>query len=196
MIALDTRTHRKEMPVDRGEWRRAQLVTLYKTGRTGIGHFLRRRGVRPDHVDETVHDVFRVAWEKLSTWDENQRPLRAWVFGIARNVARDHRKLKRVRCELPTDPAQLPQLSNTAASMCLLRARILRAVAQLSPALRAAFEGLFLLGMTAPELAARDAVPVNTIYSRIRHVRLALRASPDLRQAAAEAYPTWGAQPG
>ncbi|MBK6515836.1 MAG: hypothetical protein IPG04_17515 [Polyangiaceae bacterium] len=66
---------------------------------------LRRLGALPADVEDLGHDVFMVVHRELARFDP-ARPIRPWLFGIAFRVASDHRRLARVRREVPT--AQVP----------------------------------------------------------------------------------------
>ncbi len=142
------------------------------------GHFefvwrsLRRLGVPATAVDDAVQDVFVVVHRRLADFD-GASP-RAWLFRIAFNVVREHRRLyqRKGRHEpLPESIADATPDPHEA----LARAEALRLVEHLLDALDEDRRAVFILAeyeeMTAPEMAAALGVNVNTISSRLRAAR-------------------------
>ena len=58
--------------------------------RTLFRYLVRRIG--PDEADSLLGEVFRIAFEKRSTYDLDRENARPWLYGIATNlVAKHHR---------------------------------------------------------------------------------------------------------
>lgn len=134
---------------------------------------LRRLGVAPDHLADAVQDVFVVVHRKLPSRD-GDLPWKTWLFRIAMNVAREHRRAHRRQ----GDPAALPDDLRTATPdphACAEQSEAVRALDRVLDALdedhRAVFILMELEQCTAPEVAAALAIPVNTVYSRLRAAR-------------------------
>lgn len=133
---------------------------------------LRRLGVPEASVDDALQDVFVVVHRRFADFD-GASP-RAWLFRIAINVVREHRRTyqRKGRHEpLPesvADGAPGPHEE-------LARAEALRLVDRLLDALDDDRRAVFVLaeyeGMTAPEMAAALGVNVNTVSSRLRAAR-------------------------
>lgn len=144
-----------------------------------VHHTLLRLGVRGADVEDVTHDVFVAVHESLPRFDP-RRPLRPWLFGVAFRVASDHRRLARHRREIGDDDpdavdAAPPADEQLAAAE--IRALVLRALDTLDLDRRAALVMHDLDGCSAPEIAEALAVPLNTVYSRIRLARADFKAA-------------------
>lgn len=134
---------------------------------------LRRLGVAPDHLADAVQDVFVVVHRRLPAQNADL-PWKTWLFRIAMNVAREHRRAHRRvggAEALPDDlRAPTPDPHDCAEQSEAVRAldRVLEA---LDDDHRAVFILVELEQCTAPEVAAALAIPVNTVYSRLRNAR-------------------------
>jgi RNA polymerase sigma-70 factor (ECF subfamily) len=133
---------------------------------------LRRLGVPEAGVDDALQDVFVVVHRRLADFD-GASP-RAWLFRIAFNVVREHRRTyqrKGRHEELPESIADAAPGPHEA----LARAEALRLVEHLLDALDEDRRAVFILAeyeeMTAPEMAAALGVNVNTVSSRLRAAR-------------------------
>lgn len=136
----------------------------------------RRLGVPDRTVDDAVQDVFIVVHRRLCDF-EGRSSLKSWIFGIARRVARDHRRRisRKERGEaLPetlADSRQASPLESAQKSQALLLLH------QLLDTLDDEKREVFLLAeleqMTVPEIASSIDVNVNTVYSRLRAARKA-----------------------
>jgi RNA polymerase sigma-70 factor (ECF subfamily) len=139
---------------------------------------LRRLGALPADVEDLGHDVFMVVHRELARFDP-ARPIRPWLFGIAFRVASDHRRLARVRLEVPTaqvpDAAALAESAEAHLERADDRALVLAALAALDLERRAVIVMHDLDGFSAPQVAAELGIPLNTAYSRLRLAREDLR---------------------
>lgn len=130
-------------------------------------------GVRDAELDDALQDVFVVAHRRLPTF-RGESSLSTWVTGIAVRVAHDYRRRYQRKPSEPLEETEVeaPHSSPDASAM---RSEGLRAVqaflAQLSPTLLEVFVLAELEQQTAPEIAQSLAVPVNTVYSRLRLAR-------------------------
>jgi len=136
-------------------------------------------GVPSGAVDDVVQDVFLTAYRRLEQLRFEVSP-RAWLFGVTRRVAFRHRRgaARRVRrhealAELARPAPQAPQQRHDDAE--LLRGLL----ARLGEGTRAVWEMTELLGMSAPEIASELALPLNTVYSRLRLARRQLAELAD-----------------
>ena len=124
---------------------------------------LGRMGVPSADIADAVHEVFLVLHRKWNDLDRT-RPLRPWLFGVARRVAADLRAKRR---EQPTD------VEPAAAEDPLVAQRDLlwRALATLDDDRRTVVILHDLEGHTGAEIAAQLDIPVNTVHSRLRLAR-------------------------
>ena len=129
-------------------------------------------GVSLAGVDDAVQEVFMVAYRRRADYDA-RACVRSWLFGIARNVARNH--LRRAR----KDRARLPEVASSRPSDVpeehMARVEAVELVERFLAGLDARQRDVFVLahiqGMTAPEIAAMLDVKLNTVYSRLRLAR-------------------------
>jgi RNA polymerase sigma-70 factor (ECF subfamily) len=129
-------------------------------------------GVPPPGVDDAVQEVFMVAHRRRADYDA-RACVRSWLFGIARNVARNHvRRARKDRARLPevasSRPRDVPEEHMARVEAVELVERFL---AGLDTRQRDVFVLAHIQGMTAPEIAAMLGVKLNTVYSRLRLAR-------------------------
>lgn len=137
---------------------------------------VRRLGVADRNVDDAVQDVFVVVHRRMSDF-EGRSTVKTWLFGIARRVARDHRRRaqrKEQDAELPATvaDADAPSPRDNAET-----AEAVQVLHQLLESLPDEQREVFVLAeleqMTAPEIAEAIDAKVNTVYSRLRLARAA-----------------------
>ena len=128
----------------------------------------------PDGREDLVQDTFERALRHLARNHEPVRNVRAWLVAILRNVFIDRVRAERTMtanvddCEAP-EPDPQPAWADV--SLADVRA----ACEALDPILRAAFELHYLDGLRYRDIAARLAIPENTVASRLFRARKALR---------------------
>jgi RNA polymerase sigma-70 factor, ECF subfamily len=134
-------------------------------------------GVPRHDAQDLCQEVMITVHRRLPDFDG--RSLRGWLYGICVRVASDYRRSARVRQEIPhasvpeqTLPADQPEHVERARD--LERAR--RSLERLSEDKRAAFVLFELEGLTLAEVAEALGAPLQTVYSRIKGAREALRA--------------------
>jgi len=130
------------------------------------------RQMATDVVQETV----LLAWKKYEQYDPARGSERAWMFGIARNVAASqHRRrihhLRVVPTEQITEEGHLdPELSRlTEVSF------IVDGLQMLSDDHRAVVAAAYWEGLTTKEIARRFDIPDGTVKSRLHHALRILR---------------------
>jgi len=156
---------------------------VYDTHFEFVWRSLRALGVGREALDDAAQDVFGVVARRLEGF-EGRSSLRTWLFGIAENVAANHRRWrsrKGSRCEplsqgaseriassepTPHARAEQKEAADFAVRFCL----------ELSEARRAVFVLGLLEGVPATEIATLLGVPVNTVYSRLHALRHELKA--------------------
>jgi RNA polymerase sigma-70 factor (ECF subfamily) len=138
---------------------------------------LRLLGVSPEHLEDAVQDTFAVVARQLASF-EGRSALSTWIFSIAQRVAANQRRTQRRKLgalqpldgDLPCAQPS-PQASAEAAEAALA---VEQFCAQLGEERRRLFILALLEGVPASEIAAADGVLTNTLYSRIRSLRLEL----------------------
>jgi RNA polymerase sigma-70 factor, ECF subfamily len=159
--------------VERASDGSTELAQLYTEHFAFVWRSARRLGVPLSAIDDAVQDVFLVAHRKLGEF-EGRSSLRTWLFGIARKVARDHRRSRGAEARDATDLDALP---TTDSGPLLLAeraegARVLQALLdELEEDRREAFILVDLEELSVPEAADALGVNLNTLYSRVRAAR-------------------------
>lgn len=148
------------------------LARLYGTYFRDVWRWVSALGVRPSELRDVVHDVFVAAWQSLDAF-EGRGTHKTWLYGIASNVARNHRARAYVRREVYDEHAEVPADDDPEREARLRQARdILDGVlAPLPDAQREAFLLFELGGLTGAQIAELTGVPVQTVFSRLRAAR-------------------------
>jgi RNA polymerase sigma-70 factor (ECF subfamily) len=153
------------------------LAALYAAHREFVWRVLANLGVPQSAVEDAVQDVFLVVHRRKDEL-EDRGVVRGLLFGIARRVARSHRR----RAARPDKLALLP---DTAAGATLdeeLARRQAAAIVEvfldgLDDDRRMIFVLAEIEGMAMPEIAELLGIKLNTAYSRLRLVRQQFHAA-------------------
>ncbi len=70
---------------------------LFERHYTSVYSFVRYRLRGADEAEDIAANVFEVAYANVHRFDYRGVPIQAWLFGIARNLARDHIKKQQRR---------------------------------------------------------------------------------------------------
>lgn len=187
----EPRSELRSLPVIAGEESEAKLVALmvdYQAGRLAaferlygelageLERFLASLQREPQVVRDLLQETFLELHRSRRTY-RPPLPVRPWVFGVARNVVRRHRReaARRARFEGPAragvgEPGDAV-LSPTAAALDLERA-----LAQLPPAKREAWLLHHEQGLSFKEIARRLRIGVGNAKLRSSRAMGALRA--------------------
>ena len=139
-----------------------------------------RLGTPEASLDDVVQEVFMVAFRRRQDF-EGRSSLKTWLYGIAFNVVRAHRRElgakhpAAVQPEQPADPDGLADGADRPDEWTAKReaARFVdRFLEQLNEDQRDVFVLTELEEMTAPEVASIVGAPLNTVYSRLRLARI------------------------
>lgn len=151
------------------------LGELYRAHAPAIFRALRRWGVPDGRVDDALQETFLVASRKLGEFEGRSTHL-TWLFGIALRVARGVRRA-RTHDTLEIEPADeaLPLDERTDARRAASRLDVL--LATLPDDQREVFVLAELEERTAPEIAEVTGAKLNTVYSRLRLAREAVRVA-------------------
>lgn len=134
---------------------------------------LRRLGVPEAALDDATQEVFVVALRRQAQF-EGRSSVRTWLFGIALNRARELARSARRRAEDEL-PEYLPDIASPDQEQRAIDTQALglvyRALDELTSDRRAVLVMADVEEMTAAEIAELLAIPLNTVYSRIRLAR-------------------------
>jgi RNA polymerase sigma-70 factor (ECF subfamily) len=153
---------------------RHDFARVYEEHFELVWRTLRLLGVRRDALDDVSQDVFSAVARQLGGF-EGRSSLRTWVFGIAQNIASNHRRMRHRKLDrLEALPGQVssPEPSPQAHTEGREAAHAVLSFCEgLEEGRRAVFVLGLLEGVPAPEIAALLGIPVNTVYSRVRALR-------------------------
>jgi RNA polymerase sigma-70 factor, ECF subfamily len=151
------------------------FASLFDRHYAALHRFLRAR-VGMVLADDLTSEVFLTAFRRRASYDAGREDARPWLFGIAVNVVRDHRR------------SELRRLAAYARAVDGERADGAEVADRLDPALAGALlrlsEGdrhivlLFAWAqLTYEEIAVALEVPIGTVRSRLSRARTTLRES-------------------
>ena len=156
------------------------LGALYdRHGRVVFGLLYRMLG-SPEAAEEVTQDTFHAVWRRSTTYRAERGPVRTWIIAIARNAAIDWRRTrgKRQQRDATLDEA-MALVDDTRVDDRVIASlsgeRLRAAVASLPAEQRDALSLAFWSGLTQTEIAARTAVPLGTVKTRIRLAMAKLR---------------------
>lgn len=144
-----------------------------------VVHSLRLLGVQERDLDDVAQDVFVTVHRRYADYDPN-RPVKAWLFSFAARFASNYRRLVRHRLESDVDAdTVLDAVADTRGKEESYRQSQLsflqHALSSMVEEQRVVLIMHDIHGLTAPEIAEALSLPLNTVYSRVRRARKALK---------------------
>lgn len=184
----DNRAERDEADVAALERLRAgdpsALADLYdRYSKTSLG--LALKIVRdPEEAEDVVHDAFAAIVERAHQYRSDRGTVAAWLLTTVRNLSLDRARRKTRRAQIteaeirPDLETLNPFVDDPERSLGLERERAaVRAALEVLPqAQRETLIIAFFEGLSYPEMAERDGVPLGTIKSRAARAMRALRS--------------------
>jgi RNA polymerase sigma-70 factor (ECF subfamily) len=135
-------------------------------------------GVQRHDAQDLCQEVMLIAHRRLPTF--SGRSVRAWLYGICVRKASEHRRSARVRREVPSDELEdlgQDETQHERLEQSRRLQRTLVALDALDEGKRAAFVLYEVEELTLAEVSEALEVPLQTVYSRIKAAREALRAT-------------------
>jgi RNA polymerase sigma factor (sigma-70 family) len=129
-------------------------------------------------AEEVAQEAFVRAWRHAATYDARRGRVITWLLTIARNVAIDSTRVRRVE---PLDPEVVASRIGSAEPPALPDDRLRGALAELPDEQRRALFLAAYLGRTAREIAQLEDIPLGTAKTRIRAAMLKLHDSLETR---------------
>jgi RNA polymerase sigma-70 factor (ECF subfamily) len=135
-----------------------------------------------EEAQDIVHDAFVAVVERAHQYRPERGSVAGWLVTTVRNLAVDRLRRRQRRATIardelrhePTPPSTDPEAENVLATEI---EAVRRALALLPPGQRETLEIAFYEGLSYPEIAARDQVPLGTVKSRAARALWALRAA-------------------
>ena len=140
----------------------------------------------PDRAsaDDIVQETFIRAWRHLPQLSADGRPVRPWLFRVARNLLIDADRAARSRpATVQAEPAEEGR-DDTGLEQVLDRQLVAGALRQLTPAHRAVLVEIFYGGDSLTRAARQLGIPHGTARSRLHYALQALRHQLEDHQAA------------
>jgi RNA polymerase sigma-70 factor, ECF subfamily len=157
--------------------------TLYTTHGAALTAWARRRFGDPHTAEEVVQEVILAGWRYHDQYDPERGSERAWMFGIARNVAATrHRRDRRHLRSIPTGADLDDSRDDTNLARLVDRSLISDAVRSLSAEHRSVLVAAYWERMTTKEIAERFRIPDGTVKSRLHYAMRMLRTALDERE--------------
>lgn len=149
------------------------LPEIYRDHVDYVWRLARSLGVPPDAAEDLTQDVFLCVHDRLHTFNKDGS-MRAWLFGITRNlVLHDRRRYARRERKLAALPT--PDAPDTTPDTTLKlqhAAELMQSfLDQLDLDKRLVYLHAEIEEMTADEISETLAIPVGTVYSRLRAAR-------------------------
>jgi RNA polymerase sigma-70 factor, ECF subfamily len=166
----------------------AAFHAMYQEHFKAVWLTLKRFGVWDRDLEDAAHDVFMVAHRRWADFDSS-RPMRPWLKGIACFVASDFRRRAQHRREVVDDgeiaAARSQGTSGHTPAMGVRadarheqreeRDGVLAVLSSMDFDQRAVLVLHDIEGHSMPEVAIALSTNVNTLYSRLRHARVAFK---------------------
>lgn len=148
-----------------------------------------------NEAEDVVHDAFIAIVERADQFRPERGSVIAWLVTTVRNLALDRarRRVRRAQIteeEIRHEPAA-PILDPEALSWLeYRRGAVVEALGRISESQRRTLEIAFFEGLTYPEIAEREGVPLGTVKSRAARALAALREALEGTLDAEDAEPS------
>jgi RNA polymerase sigma-70 factor, ECF subfamily len=148
---------------------------LYFHHATALHGYVRRFCPDQASADDIVQETFIRAWRHLPQLRADGRPIRPWLFRVARNLLTDADRAARSRpVTVPASSAEDPG-DDSGLGQVLDRQLVCDALQQLSPAHRTVLVETFYRGGSTATVARQLGIPHGTARSRLHYALDALR---------------------
>jgi RNA polymerase sigma-70 factor (ECF subfamily) len=133
---------------------------------------------QPQLAEDLVQETLLRAWRNIESLNPDVPMLLPWLFTVARRVAIDAARARKVR-PAQSDDADVAELPIEADPMegVLTSQTVRRALPRISQEHRQVVIELYYRGRTVAEAARRLGIPEGTVKSRAHHALRALRAA-------------------
>jgi RNA polymerase sigma-70 factor (ECF subfamily) len=156
--------------------------TIYERHFDFVWAMTRRFGIPPEAMDDVVQEVFMIVHAKLHTL-ERPESARSWLYGIVRRTASGYRRKRsgdKLNNAVSVDEMPAMDVGASPADLAEQNDRVRRLwtlLESIDPVKREVFIMAELEEFTCPEIAEALEMPLNTVYSRLRHAREAFEVA-------------------
>jgi RNA polymerase sigma-70 factor, ECF subfamily len=163
----------------------AAVRELYSLHAQALHGYVQRFCPDRANADDIVQETFIRAWRHLPQLSADDRPIRPWLFRVARNLLTDADRAARSRpVTVQAQPAEDVR-DDTRLEQVLDRQLVADALQHLSPAHRTVLVETFYRGGTLATVARQLGIPPGTARSRLHYALHALRQQLQEQLAAA-----------
>jgi RNA polymerase sigma-70 factor (ECF subfamily) len=158
----------------------AAFRELYEAYGPRVKAYMMRKGADAGTAEDLAQETLLTVWRKAALYAGDKGSITTWVFTIARNL-----RIDRLRREVPWQ--QLPEdrvaeasdevPADEALAEKQRQARVQAALAELPPDQQQVVVLAYLEGLSHSEIAARLALPLGTVKSRMRIAYQKVRAA-------------------
>jgi RNA polymerase sigma-70 factor, ECF subfamily len=182
VMPVITNTSRSELPGDAD----AAVRELYSRHAEALHSYAERFCPDRASADDIVQETFIRAWRHLPQLSADDRPIRPWLFRVARNLLTDADRAARSRSvTVPVQPAD-DACDDKGLDQALDRQLVTGALQHLSPAHRTVLVETFYHGGTTATVARQLGIPHGTARSRLHYALQALRQQLQVHDATAD----------
>jgi RNA polymerase sigma-70 factor (ECF subfamily) len=156
----------------------SQFSAIFERHVSEIHRYLSYR-VGADLADDLTAETFLRAFEGRRGFDSSKGTVPAWLFGIATNLVRHHRRDERRRFRLDHEVASAGSPSRAGddfVDRVASRSDLRKAIAQLDGKSRDVVVLVAGAGLSYEETAAALAIPLGTVRSRLSRARSQVRS--------------------
>jgi RNA polymerase sigma-70 factor (ECF subfamily) len=183
-MAANTQTPGGELPGDPD----AAIRQLYSHYAKALHGYVEQFCPDQASADDIVQETFIRAWRHLPQLSADDRPVRPWLFRVARNLLIDANRAARARpMSAPEQPAgEIGEIgTDSGLDEVLDRQLVSAALQHLSPAHQSVLVETFYRGGTMATVARELGIPHGTARSRLHYALDALRQHLEERDAIA-----------
>lgn len=153
----------------------AAMRQLYARHASALRGYVERFCPDRTSADDIVQETFIRAWRRLPQLTADDRPVRPWLFRVARNLLTDADRAARSRPVIVPAQAAEDLGDDTGLDRVLDRQLVTDALLHLSPLHRAVLMETFYRGGTTAAVARELGIPHGTARSRLHYALHALR---------------------
>ena len=155
----------------------ALMKALYDEHAGALWRYAMRLTGDASRAEDVVQETLLRAWQHPEVIGDTERPARAWLFTVARNMIIDERRSPKFRNVVGSlDEEGAPEQSAPdEVDSALDRLLIADAMAQMSPEHRAVVERSYYRGWTTAQIAADLDIAEGTVKSRLHYAVRAMR---------------------